>query len=181
MLPAPDAIAVLALVFVPMLIEAARASRNERRQRARGGLEPPDDVYGVMRLAYPAVFLAMIGEGIWRQAALPHVSSSPFTSPVTLWGVALFVAGKALKWWAIVSLGRAWTFRVIVVPGDVPVTAGPYAWLRHPNYLGVVGELVGVALMTGARIVGPLGTLAFSVLMAKRIAVEERALERTTP
>jgi isoprenylcysteine carboxyl methyltransferase (ICMT) family protein YpbQ len=48
--------------------------------------------------------------------------------------------------------------------------------LRHPNYVAVVGELTGVALMCGARITGPLAIALFSMLMLKRIAVEERAL-----
>ncbi len=65
----PETIALLAIVFVPMLVEAGRANRNERLQRARGGIEPPGDVYAVMRIAYPAVFLAMIAEGAWRQGA----------------------------------------------------------------------------------------------------------------
>jgi methyltransferase len=162
-------------VFVPMLVEARRANRNERVQRARGGIEPPGDVYRVMRLAYPGVFLAMIVEGAWWPA---DTAASMFDTPLALAGLALFVAGKALKWWAIATLGPAWTFRVIVVPGDAPVVRGPYAWLRHPNYAGVAGELAGVALLSGARIAGPIGTLAFCALMLRRVAVEDRALHR---
>ena len=45
---------------------------------------------------------------------------------------------------------------MIVVPGDPLVASGPYRYLRHPNYVGVVGELVGAALMTRALITGPL-------------------------
>ena len=56
------------------------------------------------------------------------------------------MAAKALKWWAILTLGRFWTFRVIVVPGATLVAGGPYRWLRHPNYVGVIGELVGVGV-----------------------------------
>jgi methyltransferase len=93
-------------------------------------------------------------------------------------GLALFVAAKALKWWAIVALDQAWTFRVIVVPGAARVASGPYAYLRHPNYVAVVMELAAVALMSGARVSGPLATLAFGVVMMKRIAVEERALRQ---
>jgi methyltransferase len=91
-------------------------------------------------------------------------------------GVALFSASKALKWWAIHTLGRAWTFRVIVVPGAPLITTGPYRFLRHPNYVGVVGELVAVALMTGSRIGSPIAVVGFGLLMLKRIAVEQRAL-----
>jgi methyltransferase len=158
-----------AVVFAIMLTEARRAARNERMQRARGGLEPGDDVYRAMRLAYPAAFLVMIAEGAAR--------GGPPRLMLTA-GVILFVTSKALKWWAIVALGGAWTFRVIVVPGAPLTASGPYRILRHPNYLAVVGELLGVALMTGAAIAGPVATAGFCLLIAKRIAVEERELGR---
>jgi methyltransferase len=66
---------------------------------------------------------------------------------------------------------------VIVVPGSTLVASGPYKFVRHPNYIGVVGELLGVALMTGARIAGPLATIGFSLLMLRRIGIENRALD----
>ena len=49
--------------------------------------------------------------------------------------------------------------------------------MRHPNYVAVVGELVGVALTTGARMTGPIATVGFSLLMLRRIAIENRALD----
>ena len=156
---------LLPIVFVPMLVEARLAAINERGQRVLGGIEPPGDVYGIMRVAYPVVFLAMIAEGAWRPGH-EHL----------LIGAVLFVAAKLLKWSAILTLGPAWTFRVIVRPGAPLVAAGPYRWLRHPNYVAVVGELIGVALMSGARVAGPAGTAFFVVLILKRIRVEERAL-----
>jgi methyltransferase len=76
------------------------------------------------------------------------------------------------------SLGRRWTFRVLVLPAAPLVTTGPYAFVRHPNYIAVVGELVGVALLTGARVTGPLVTILFALLMRARIRVEEDALRR---
>jgi methyltransferase len=170
-----EAVALLMIVFVPMLVEAQRAARNERVQRARGGIEPAGDVYNVMRVAYPAVFLAMIGEGICRSA---HAVSPFGHARVAAAGLVVFILAKSLKWWAIASLGHSWTFRVIVVPGDAPVTSGPYAWLRHPNYVAVAFELVAVALMSGARVSGPVGTILFGALMLRRIAVEDPALAR---
>jgi methyltransferase len=96
-------------------------------------------------------------------------------------GLAVFVLAKGLKWWAIVSLGPAWTFRVVIVPGAPLVTSGPYRWMRHPNYIAIVGELMSVAVLTGAVVAGPLVTLAFGALVAKRIAVETRALDAILP
>jgi methyltransferase len=155
------------MVVPLMLVEAWRASVNERTQRARGGREPEGDVYAAMQVAYPGAFLAMIAEGLVRGGP---------SLPVWVAGALLFACGKAVKWWAILSLGRAWTFRVIVVPGDPLVDRGPYRWLRHPNYVGVIGELAGVALMTGAVATGPVATVIFGLLIRRRIAVEERAI-----
>jgi methyltransferase len=156
-----------AVVFGMMLIEARRAAANEHTQRARGGREPSCDVYKLMRVAYPGAFAAMLVEGALRGA--------PPSAAVAA-GVAVFLAAKLLKWWAILTLGRFWTFRVIVVPGAALVADGPYRWLRHPNYVGVMGELAGVAVMTGAIVSGVAGIATFFALIMKRIALEERAL-----
>src|SRR5712671_6354399 len=110
---------------------------------------------------------------------LPRCSSKARGAPPSAAiaaGAAIFLAAKLLKWWAILTLGRFWTFRVIVVPGAALVADGPYRWLRHPNYVGVMGELAGVALMTGAIVSGVAGIATFGALIMKRIALEERAL-----
>lgn len=159
--------ALLVMVYVPMILEARRAARNERVQRSRGGIEPPGDVYALMRIAYPVLFLAILAEGVWRGVSRREV----FTA-----GLLLFASAKCLKWWAIRALGDFWTFRVIVLPGATLVSGGPYRFVRHPNYMAVLGEFAGAALMTGARATGPLALLVFGVLLLKRIAVENRAL-----
>jgi methyltransferase len=158
---------VALLAFVPMIAEARRSRRNERKLRALGAIEPPDDVYRVMQIAYPACFVAIAFE-----AMLHDVTLGPsFTA-----GTVLFVAAKALKYWAIATLGDRWTFRVLVLPGQPLVTAGPYRLMNHPNYLGVAGELFGAALMAHAPVAGVASLLGFGSLMLARIRVEERAL-----
>jgi methyltransferase len=158
---------VFLVVFVPMLIEARRAASNEIAQRERGGIEAQGDVYNAMRVVYPVAFLLMIAEGALRGGASIAVATS---------GLVLFAAAKTLKWWAILTLGEFWTFRVIVVPRAPLVTNGPYHFIRHPNYVAVLGELLGVALLTDARVTGPVAIGGFGILIWRRIVVEERAL-----
>jgi len=158
---------VAAAAFVPMILEAIVSSRHERLLIAQGAEEPPDDVIGIMRLAYPGGFIAMVAEAWLRRPAIDDVF---------VWGAAVFVVAKALKYWAIATLGTRWTFRVLVPRQSVRITRGPYALMRHPNYVGVVGELLGGMLMAHAWIAGPLATMAFCALMWARIRVEERAL-----
>jgi len=164
-------VAVCVAVFGFMLIEARRAAVNARAQRARGALEPPGDVYRIMQVVYPTAFLVMLAEGTTRGGA---------PAPLVVAGAVVFAAAKALKWWAIVTLGPCWTFRVLVIPGSTRVVDGPYRFVPHPNYVAVVGEFIGVALMSGALVSGPATLLVFAALLVKRIAVEEHALRAST-
>lgn len=153
--------------FVPMLLEATRSRRNERRLRARGAVEPGGDVYRAMQVAYPAGFAAMVLEAALRRRSPDVVLAA---------GALVFGAGKLIKYSAIAALGPRWTFRVLVLPDAPLVRSGPYAYLRHPNYVGVVGELSGMALMAGAPVSGTVVLLVFGVLLRARIRLEERAL-----
>ena len=162
-------VALSALIYIPMLIEAARAAANERAQRSAGGRQPVADVpiYTAMQVAYPGAFAAMLAEG-WLRGGAPRA--------LLLTGLTCFAVSKTVKWWAILTLRRFWTFRVVVVPGAMLVRRGPYRFLRHPNYVAVVGELVGAGLMTSAAVCGPLAVVLFGVLLKRRIAVEDEAL-----
>lgn len=158
---------LLLVAFVPMLVEASIAARHDRALRARGAKEPASDVYGVMQVAYPVCFLVMVGEAWLRDAGVDGMCVA---------GVVVFAAGKALKYWAIATLGERWTFRVLVPPGSALVREGPYRWIRHPNYVGVAGELAGFAVMTQAEVTGVAGLIVFVLLMLARVRVEEQAL-----
>ena len=160
---------LLALAFVPMLFEARRSRANERALRLRGAVEPPDDVFGAMQVVYPACFAAMALEA-WARART--------VTAVFVTGAIIFAAGKLLKYWAIASLGPRWTFRVLVPPDSSPVRSGPYRYLRHPNYVGVAGELLGMGLMAQAPVTGPLAFLVFGSLMLARVGTEEREMNR---
>lgn len=161
-------VVIIVIVAVTMLAEARISRAHEHQLRAGGAFEPEGDVYAVMQFAYPAGFLVMAIEAWLRDR----------TSALFLPGVIVFAFAKALKWWAMASLGTRWTFRVLVPPNAELVRHGPYRILRHPNYLAVLGELLGVAMMLGVPWTGALACLGFGSLMWRRIQVEERALSR---
>jgi methyltransferase len=162
------AVTVIAALLI-MAGEAALSAFNERQLRARGAIEPPGDVIKTMRFAYPLAFVAMGIEG---------AMTGPAPRDVLMYGLALFGLAKALKLWAISSLGWRWSFRVLVVPGAPLVTSGPYRLLSHPNYLAVAGEIASVAMIVWAPVTGILATIGFGTLMVKRIRIEDKALGR---
>jgi methyltransferase len=163
------AVTFLTAVLLMMLAELRRSRRNERELRRHGAIEPDGDVYRAMAFAYPGIFVVMAIEGAFL---------GPATKSILLAGVALFVAAKLLKLWAITALGRLWSYRILIVPGAALVTRGPYAYLRHPNYVAVFGEIAGFAMMVGARLTGVISLFVFAALVRRRIAIEEMALKQ---
>ena len=166
------AIVALAAVGAMMLAELERSRANERMLRQRGAVEPDGDVYRAMAVVYPGIFILMAIEGTFF---------GPSSVLVMTVGILTFVAAKLLKLWAIASLGARWSYRVLVLPGAVLVSSGPYSRLRHPNYVAVFGEIAGFALMVGARLTAVVALIAFAMLVRKRIAVEEHALGLANP
>jgi methyltransferase len=161
------ALASLIAVIVMMLAELKRSRANERHLRQRGAIEPQGDPYRALALVYPGLFGLMAAEG---------ALAGPSPDVLLIAGFALFAAAKILKVWAITALGQRWSYRVLVLPGAPLVSTGPYAYLRHPNYAAVFGEIGGFAMMVGARITGVVSLIAFALLVRRRIAVEEKAL-----
>jgi len=163
------AVIVLVLAFLPMAFEARLAASHDRALRSAGAAEPKDDVFPIMQVAYPVSFLAMALEAFLRSARVDTVFAV---------GAVVFACAKAIKYWAIATLGPRWTFRVLVPPGSSLIHHGPYRFMRHPNYLGVIGELIGIALIAHAVYTGPAAVVLFAAIIAARIRVEERALDR---
>ena len=161
------ALASLAAVVVMMLAELKRSRTNERLLRQRGASEPQGDPYRALSLVYPGMFVVMAAEG---------ALAGPSPDVLLIAGFVIFVAAKILKLWAITALGPRWSYRVLVLPGLPLVSTGPYAYLRHPNYVAVFGEIAGFALMVGARLLGVVSLIVFALLVRRRIAVEEKAL-----
>ena len=160
-------LAAFVVVFGAMAGEAALASANERVLLARGATIVPDPSFRWMRVAYPTGFLAVIAEGWWRGAHWQGWMAL---------GLTIFLLGKAIKYAAIATLGTRWSFRVLVLRGEPLVSRGIYAVLRHPNYVGVAGEVIGIAMWMQAPITGTLFAVTFGFILLWRIRIEERAL-----
>lgn len=150
--------------------ELALSARNARRLRARGGIESGAGHYPAM---------VMVHAGVLAAAPLEvFLAGRAFLPPLGLSMAVLLAATTTLRWWAIGSLGDRWCTRVIVPPGEPLVAAGPYALLRHPNYLAVGIEVPALALVHSAWCTALVfGTLNGLVLKA-RIRVEDAALGR---
>ena len=103
------------------------ARGNTARLLAHGGREHGAAHYPVIVLMHTA-WIA----GLWLLA---------WGQPINLWLLGAFGVLQAGRAWVLATLGRRWTTRIISVPGEAPVTGGPFRLVRHPNYLIVALEI----------------------------------------
>lgn len=164
------AYALAAFVGLERLVELVVNRRNLDRLLEQGGRLVEADGYRAIVAVHAAWFAGLIAEATWAPWAGLWRGSLAFA------GLAL--AGEALRLWAISTLGRRWTTRVVVVPGEAPVRGGPYRWLTHPNYLGVALVLLAVPLVVGLWVTALVASLANAAALAHRIRVEADAWRR---
>lgn len=159
---------LLGLVGLERLAELWLSRRHAALAFGRGGVEVGQRHFRVMVLVHALFLPACLAEVL-----LLH---RPFPGALGLVALGLSLLAQALRWWAIATLGVRWNVRVIAVPGEAPVTSGPYRLLRHPNYVAVALELCALPLVHGAVLTAASFTLANLLLLAVRIPAEERAL-----
>jgi methyltransferase len=86
------------------------------------------------------------------------------------------LGSQLLRYWAISTLGERWNTRIIFVPGAMPVTQGPYRYIRHPNYVAVILEFLFLPLIHGGYLTALVFSVGNAVLLYVRIRAEEQAL-----
>jgi protein-S-isoprenylcysteine O-methyltransferase Ste14 len=95
-------------------------------------------------------------------------------------GLALLVAGLAFAVWARVHLGRNWSGTVTVKEGHELIRSGPYAYVRHPIYTGLLAAVLGTAIVSGT-VRAAIGLLIIAVALARKSRTEEGFMRETFP
>jgi methyltransferase len=153
----------LGLVAAQRLAELAWAARNTLRLRGRGAVEADAGGY--------RYFVALHVGWLLSLALLVPTAARP-SWPL----IALFAALQPFRLWVIASLGRYWSTRVLTLPGAPLVHAGPYRWIRHPNYLIVAAEIALLPLAFGAFAIAAVFSCLNLILITRRVAIEDAVL-----
>jgi methyltransferase len=156
-------VVILALVTLQRLGELAVARRNTVHLLAQGGVERGAEHYPLMVSLHAAWLI-----GLWVLA---------WDRPANLPWLAGYLALEVLRIWVLASIGRRWTTRIIVVPGERLVRRGPYRFLPHPNYLVVAGEIAILPLVFGLTAYALVFSLLNAAMLWLRIRAEDAALK----
>ncbi len=162
---------VITIVIIQRLLELIVAKRNETWMRSQGAYEVGAKHYPIMVLMHVTFFISLIVE--------VFVVNRPLSS---IWIILLliFLLAQALRVWCLTSLGKFWNTKIIILPGANVVKKGPYAFMRHPNYVIVTTELLVLPLIFSAYFTAILFTLLNVWMLSVRIPVEEKALKQAT-
>ncbi|MGW5274003.1 isoprenylcysteine carboxyl methyltransferase family protein [Streptomyces sp. NPDC004044] len=161
------------LVAVERLAELVTARRNAAWSRRLGAAEYGQRHYPAMVALHTGLLAGCLAE-TW-------LGGRPFLPALGWPMLALALGAQGLRWWCITTLGPRWNTRVIVVP-DLPlVTAGPYRWLSHPNYVAVIVEGLALPLVHTNWLTATAFTLLDLPLLATRVRCENTALAGAAP
>ncbi len=161
-------VVLIAAVGLERLAELVVSTRNARAAFARGGREFGQGHYPAMVVLHTGLLAGCLAEVV--------LAERPWMPALGIPMLLVVLAAQVLRWWCIVTLGRQWNTRVIVVPGAGRVTGGPYRWLTHPNYVAVVAEGIALPLVHTAWLTALVFSLLNFWLLRVRISVEDTAL-----
>jgi len=155
-------IVILAAVTLQRLSELWLSRRNTARLLEQGAREHAPGHYPLI-VAVHAGWLATL---FWLAPG----------RDIHWWLFALFMLLQAGRLWVLRTLGPRWTTRIIVLPNAPLVTGGPFRFVRHPNYLVVIGEIAVLPLVFGLWQIALVFSVLNAIVLAIRIRAEMSAL-----
>jgi methyltransferase len=154
---------ILALVTAQRGAELLLSRHHTKALMARGAVEIAPGHYPIMVAVHAAWLMSL-----W---AFGH------DQPINVIALVAYLALQALRIWVMATLAARWTTRIIVLPNAPLVAAGPYRYLRHPNYAVVAGEIAVLPLMLGLPSIAAIFTVLNASILFIRIRVENQALD----
>jgi protein-S-isoprenylcysteine O-methyltransferase Ste14 len=134
------------------------------------------------RLRYWLLFLVACFLLIYRHE-LPYplnVGIVPHAMPIACAAALSCVAGLAFALWARATLGRNWSGIVTLKEGHELVQRGPYRFVRHPIYTGMLAMFFATALIE-SRLAGFVGVLVMFASFWIKLDIEERLMLQQFP
>lgn len=161
-------IALLVLVGIGRLSEVAVSRRHQRKMKEQGVQKIVEPHYPWLVLFHAVILVSAGAEVLFLHRPLIPALAIPM--------LVLFILSNALRYWVIFLLGGLWNIQIMDSSRLGIITSGPYRWVRHPNYTGVVMEVFSLPLIHTAWITAIIGTLGYFEILRRRLKIEDRVL-----
>jgi methyltransferase len=153
---------ILSIVTLQRAGELVISSYNTQKLLSRGAVEVASGHYPLIVAVHAAWLISL-----W---VFGH------DQPVGMVALSFYLGLQCLRFWVMRTLGSRWTTRIIILPGQALVSAGPYRFLSHPNYAVVAGEIALLPLVLSLPLLAVVFTVLNAAVLAIRIRAEDRAL-----
>lgn len=153
--------------YILWLVWATRIKKAERRESSLS--------YFLHRVLVATGFLLIFLDVPWKWL---HRRMLPNSEWLPVLGIATAVAGFALAIWARVHIGRNWSSSVVAKVQHELIRSGPYRWVRHPIYSGLMLALLGTVLVQD-QLRGLIALLLVYVGWKIKSRLEERMMVST--
>ncbi len=161
--------ALFAILISLMIIERAwetfKTTKEHRREEFHG-----DWTLALVTGTYLILFFSLITEF--------YVRVENLNSYLTILGFLILAASFRLRFWGMAALGKQWAVHAVGAQKIKKVRVikiGPYKYIRHPIYLGIVLEELGYPLIANAYYALIFAILVCAPLVIVRAWTEERA------
>ena len=157
---------LMALVALARVAELGYAKALGKKAASRGEKPQKERNFVAMVALHTCFFIGIAAEKVILE----------MPTPKWLFALCVLVLSFAfgLRFWTLKTLSSSWHVRILK-PATI-VTHGPYAFIRHPNYLVVILEILALPLLGGCYISAFAFTLWNAVVLAARIPQEEAML-----
>lgn len=129
---------------------------------------------GTLYLLWAVILASMtVGISLSEASRIGYIPNAHWLRIVTL---GLLIAGLAIRWTAVITLGKSFSSNVAIHTTQTVMKSGLYRWMRHPSYTGLIVIFVAAGLHTRNWIAFLVITIPTTAALLYRIHVEEIAL-----
>lgn len=159
---------LLVAVGLLRLVELRVSRRHQEHMLAGGAVRVPEPHFKWMVVVHTGVLVGSAAEVILLKRPFLPLLGGPM--------LALFLASNLLRLWVVRTLGDLWSVQVMDSTQLGVITTGPFRFVRHPNYTGVILELISLPLIHTAWITVIGASPGYAFALSMRIRAEESVL-----
>ncbi len=156
----------IGLIIISRIIELIISKRNEKWLRNNGAIEYGREHYKYFILLHTFFFVSLLTEY--------NLIQNP---GVNFYALLIFFVAQFFRLSVLISLGKYWNTRILVIPDVRLVRTGLYKYFKHPNYGIVIIEIIVIPLSFSLYYTLILFSLLNLILLSVRIKAENSALK----
>lgn len=154
------------LLIVQRIYELHLSGEHEREMKILGATEYDTNGYKFIVVMHISFLVCLVIENLYHG----HINRFSYSLFI------VFVLAQLLRYWAIISLGKFWNTKIIVLREAIVIKKGPYKYFKHPNYAAVIFEFFSLPLIFSLYYCAIIFSMLNLIVLFRRINIEEKAL-----